>query len=348
MQRGQEPGKTKTMLKWTPPRFATVLAIVCGGPVILGWFGCHGANAGRAQDQQTHRENEPRQPSALAQEPAQGQAPERTDNSGNANAADAPEVEPTPQRPGIVVSRVQAPRPSTTGFGDATITLVRVDPSRFRFRFLSEGFDGPRRPLPEWVRDFGLSGGTNAGMFLPNGRSVGFMVADEVIRSNRHPSRFEGFLAFAPQRDTDPVFAIGGRGCPTGLPDLRARYRSVLQLRRLLLDCEGAALPWENRRRYSVAAIGVDSGGWIVLIHARTAYRMSVFSQMLASMDLGLRGVAYLEGGPEASLWVEHNGTQVRETGSFEDGFNPNDNNRAFWDLPNVIGFAPRQASALE
>jgi hypothetical protein len=63
---------------------------------------------------------------------------------------------------------------------------------------------------------------------------------------------------------------------------------------------------------------------------------------MLAEPSLGLRGVVYMEGGPEASLVVEAGEASVREVGSWEDGFNPNDDNRAFWDLPNVLGFAPR------
>ena len=50
----------------------------------------------------------------------------------------------------------------------------------------------------------------------------------------------------------------------------------------------------------------------------------------------------YLEGGPEASLVVSAEGQRVREVGSYEDGFNENDDNVEFWDVPNVIGFAPR------
>jgi hypothetical protein len=245
------------------------------------------------------------------------------------------------ERPGIVVERHRAPRPSPTGFGDGIITVVRVDLRRYAFRFLSESHEGRRRPLPEWIDDHALTGGINAGMFLPGGRSVGFMMEDGEVRSDRQPRRFTGVLAFGP-RGLEAPLGIGGAGCERDLGWFRAHYRSVLQSRKLLIDCEGHARPWPNRRRYSAAAIGGDEEGRAVLVHSRTPYRMEVLSRMLESMHLGIRGLAYMEGGPEASLVVTHPEARVREMGSYEDGFNPNDDNRAFWDLPNVIGFALR------
>ena len=47
------------------------------------------------------------------------------------------------------------------------MTLVRIDLSAYRLRFLNESHDGPRRPLPDWVRDFRLAGGINAITIIP-------------------------------------------------------------------------------------------------------------------------------------------------------------------------------------
>jgi hypothetical protein len=63
---------------------------------------------------------------------------------------------------------------------------------------------------------------------------------------------------------------------------------------------------------------------------------------MMADLDLGIRGLVYMEGGPEASLVVRDPAGSVTEIGSWEDGFNENDDNRALWDIPSVIGFAHR------
>lgn len=247
-----------------------------------------------------------------------------------------------PETAGLVVEQHRLPRAASAGVGDQTLTPVRVDPARYRFRMLSESHEGPRRPLPRWVRDEGLAGGINAGMFLPDGRSVGFLMQGDEVRSDRHPSRFRGYLGFDPRRPSAAPFRLGGHGCGGGLEWMRARYRSVLQVREVLVDCAGEAGTWRTRR-YSMAGIGSDTGGNVVLVHVRTPYRMHVLAEMIAELELGIRGLVYLEGGPEASLVVDAEGQRVLRMGSWEDGFNPNDDNRAFWGLPNVIGFEARE-----
>lgn len=235
----------------------------------------------------------------------------------------------------------RAPRASTTRTGDREITVVRVDPRRFVFRFLSEVVDGPRRTLPRWVRDHHLVGGINAGMFMSDGRSVGYMMRDDVALSARRPATFRGVIALDPRATTDAAVRLGGDGCGGDVDSLRRAYRSILQVREVLIDCSGQPRSWSTRR-YSAAALGMDTRGNVVLVHVRTAYPMNVLARMLTDLNLGLRGLTYLEGGPEASLVVADGETRVSEMGSWEDGFNPNDDNRVFWDLPNVIGFTRR------
>ena len=77
-----------------------------------------------------------------------------------------------------------------------------------------------------------------------------------------------------------------------------------------------------------------------MFIHSRTPYRMADFNKMIAEPELGLAGVMYVEGGPEASLYVKTESGEVREIGSWETGFSGASNNR-FWHIPNVIGFEP-------
>jgi hypothetical protein len=51
-----------------------------------------------------------------------------------------------------------------------------------------------------------------------------------------------------------------------------------------------------------------------------------------------------LEGGPEATLYVNAGGTELERFGSYETGFNENDDNDRAWALPNVIGVWRRAA----
>jgi len=246
-----------------------------------------------------------------------------------------------PSEPGIVVERVRATEAPEVSAGNRVITLVRVDLARYRLRILTEERHGRRRPVPRWVRDHRLAGATNAGMFLPSGRSVGFMVQDGDVVSNRRVTKYRGLVGFGPRRSSLPLLTIGGPRCGTGSIDrLRGRFDNVLQAYRMI-DCRGDARPWPNRKRYSAAGFGVDDQGRAVFMHTRTPYRMTVLNRMLADGH-GLRGMIYMEGGPEASLVVDAEGVRVSEVGSYEDGFNENDDNHEFWDVPNVVAFEAR------
>lgn len=243
--------------------------------------------------------------------------------------------------PGIVVERVTLPRAPEVDVGDRIATIVRVDLRRYAFRFLTESTDGPRRTLPAWMRDFDLAGGINAGMFLPSGRSCGYLRARGEVRSDRRPPGWDAVIGFDPTTGGAP-FALGGAGCGRDLEGMRDVFGSVLQGRKMLVDCAGRATTTWRTNRFSSALLGVDREGRAVLVHTRTPYRMQVLAPMLADPALGIRGLAYMEGGPEASVMVQAEGHRVAEMGSYEDGFWPRDDNREFWDLPNVVGFAPR------
>lgn len=243
-------------------------------------------------------------------------------------------------RPAVVVEQVPLPRRSDLGVGDAIATLARFDLHALRLTFLTQR-DGEARPLDRWVREHHLVAGINAGMFLPSGRPCGFVQLRGEVLNDRRPSRFEGVVAFDPLEATRASMTVGGPGCGGGLDALRARYGSVLQSNRVLIDCEGRSTEWRTNR-YSSAALGVDRDGRAVMVHVRTPYRMHVLSRMLAAPELGIRGLVYMEGGPEASLVVEDGPTHVAVMGSWEDGFHEADDLHEMWDLPNVVGVERR------
>lgn len=247
----------------------------------------------------------------------------------------------TPSGEAVVVERVRLPRAPTAPAGDRTLTLVRVDLSRYRIAVLSSVRDGPARTLDRWVRDFRLHGGINAGMFLPNRRPVGTLIDRGEVISDRDPARYDAIVGWDPRGTRSPI-AVGGAGCPQSRRAILGRYRSAVQGFRTMIDCAGHARPWPSRRRYSAAAFGADSEGRAVFLHVRTPYRVAILNRMIEQLDLGIRGLVYMEGGPEASLVVRAPGHRVDEMGSWEDGFFESDDNRRYWELPSVIGFQPR------
>jgi hypothetical protein len=242
--------------------------------------------------------------------------------------------------PGMTVERVHASIAPEIDVGDRMITIVRFDLHRYALRFLTAR-DGTPRPLDAWMRDQHLAAGINAGMFLADGRPCGFMRSHGEVIQARTPESFHGVIAFDPLRATSAPLAMGGIGCPGTLASLSASHDSILQSRTALLDCQGQPTDWRTRR-YSAAALGVDRQGRAVMVHVRTPYRMQVLARMLSAPELGLRGLVYMEGGPEASLMVDAEGQHVGEMGSWEDGFHEADDNQEYWDLPNVIGVVAR------
>jgi hypothetical protein len=238
---------------------------------------------------------------------------------------------------GITATRTSLDATAATG-GPACVDLVHVDLARFRLRVLSAARDGGAHPAPAWRETFHLTAVINAGMFHDDGTPVGMVIQDGKPLAPDNP-KYPGILAFDPRSPTDPPALITGRDCAGfDLTALRRRYRSLVQAPRLL-GCDGAALAWQDPKRYSAAAIGVARDGTLVLVHARAAVTMSELATALAHHDLA--GALFLEGGPEASLLVDGD-PPLSRVGSYETGFVENDGNQSFWWLPNVLGIAPR------
>jgi hypothetical protein len=243
---------------------------------------------------------------------------------------------------GITLERVRASIAPSGGARRHPITLVRFDLSLYRPRLFTARAHGGSRTLDRWVRDRSLVAGINAAMYEPDGRATGYMVREDVEESPLDDLRFGGFFAFDRHETVAPLpeaVAMFGRDCPGfDLAGIRARYGTVVSNYRLL-DCDGRSIAWVDPDRYSAAAMGMDREGRLVLVHSRTPYRMRELSEMLASPDLGLRQLVFVEGGPEATLIVETGSLHVREVGLRRDlppGIEGDDS--SLWSLPNIVG----------
>lgn len=242
---------------------------------------------------------------------------------------------------GVVVERARATEAATVSAGNGEITIVRVNLQRQRLKLLTARANGGPRPLPQWLSDFHLTGGINASMFGSGNRSVGYMVREGVDENTRVNPFFGGFLAFDARGITRPLASVFGNGCGADdLPALRQRYATIVQTYRLLA-CDGSPIAWVDSKIYSAAAVGMDRDGRAVFVHSRTPYTMRVLAGMLAAPALHFRSLLFVEGGPEASLVVV-GAHPVSEVGSWETDFHEADDNQAFWNLPNIIAFEPR------
>ena len=228
-------------------------------------------------------------------------------------------------------------------FGDPPITVVRVDPARYPFHVLSAktlGLKGAPT-APQWVDGHGMVGAINASMFREDHlTSVGYM-RDAKGTNNKAWSRDNAVFLTQPRRPGLPPVRIVDRTCEDAA-GLARDYRVVAQNIRMI-DCRGRNVWAPQPRKWSTACVGTDRQGRVLLIHARAPFATHDLVAALLGFPLGLERLMYVEGGPEASLYVEADGrAAVSEVGSFETGFFENDANRIFWPLPNVIAFSEK------
>ncbi len=243
--------------------------------------------------------------------------------------------------PGLEVGRFQASRKAAVG--DSIVTVVRVDPARHDFRLLSAKLLGLPRSLtaPAWAERYGVLGVINASMFQADHlTSVGHMRDGQLVNNERWTKDNAAFAA-GPRAAGLPPARILDRTCEDW-KSLAAGYRVIVQNIRMI-NCRRGNTWAQQARKWSTACVGTDGEGRVLLIHVRSAYTTHDLVDELLALPLGLTRLMYVEGGPEASLYVRV-GTQVvvSETGSFETGFFETDENRAFWPLPNVIAFGAR------
>jgi len=242
--------------------------------------------------------------------------------------------------PGIEVGRLLAP--TRAAVGDSTVTVVRVDPARYEFRLLSAKLLGhDELPAPEWAERHAVVGVINASMFRQDRlTSVSFM-RDGARVNNGSWSKDKAVFAAGARDAPLPAVQIIDRTCQD-LANLETRYRVLVQNIRMI-DCQGRNVWAPQPRRWSTACVGTDGDGHVLLIHVRSPYTTHDLVDMLLALSLDLRRLMYVEGGPEASLYVKVNGrVAVSAMGSFESGFLEHDDNQTFWPIPNVIGFAQR------
>ena len=212
------------------------------------------------------------------------------------------------------------------------LALARIDPRRFRLVVHTAALDGGDRPVPSWAERFGLVAVINASMFREDHRSIGMLVSAAGENNAGDNARLGGFLFFDPVDPADAPVELTGRTCPGfDLAALRRRYRGVVQNYRML-ECDGSPIPWADPKATTAAVLALDADGWVVLALSPSLLRMSDLTRVLAAPALRLRQAVYLEGGPEASLFIKAGREEIAEVGV----------GGVFWAIPNVIGFVPR------
>jgi len=255
--------------------------------------------------------------------------------------ATAPTAVPTPPTPawrallpGLELAEFPLP-PSR--LGDSTLRVVRVDPARLRLDVRMASADGRRpHPVSEWMDRAGAVAAINPAMFREDYlTSVGLLRTAEHVNAAAWASEQNSLLALDPVDAAAPGFHLFNVGCEARA-DAEARYRTLVQSIRML-GCARENLWSEQPKEWSAALVGEDGAGRALLLHVRSPYRMHALVDALLALPLDLRALHYGEGGPEAFLALRTPTLTTMWTGSYETGFNENDDVTTTGDLPNVL-----------
>jgi hypothetical protein len=165
--------------------------------------------------------------------------------------------------------------------------------------------------------------------------NVGYLRSGEHL-NNPKWNQYRSALAFSPGRaellDLDS---------PGAMKRLESFETVVQDLR--LIKSTGERNVWKGGpRKWSEAAIAADDKRRILFLFSRAPLTMKEFNDKLLALPLGITHAMHAEGGPEASLSIRAGDVRLDLCGSYETGFNENDDNRHQWPIPNVIGVSAR------
>ena len=224
---------------------------------------------------------------------------------------------------------------------DSAVRIARVDPTRMELKlFQLNELKGNPLTAKEWGKKTGAVAVFNAGMFEPGFESTGYMRSPTFTSQKRWRGDYNAALMFGPKVKNAAAVRIADRKCEDATT-IAEGYHSVVQSIRML-GCDGEITWSQQAKRWSAALVGIDSKGRLLLIHVRSPYSMHALTAELKKLPIDLVDLQYAEGGPEATLYV-HAGDVDRDwVGSYETGFNEDNDNKNAWGLPNVIAVIPR------
>ena len=249
--------------------------------------------------------------------------------------------------PGLDLASFKAIHPAP--LGDSKITVLRIDPNNWELEFagISQGRETTSLTTRQWCSRRNFTAAINAGMFLQDIKThLGYLRFGDHV-NGKQVANYQSVAAFGPRHDGLPrfhIFDLDAQGIT--LPGILNDYSSVVQNMRMI-QRPGVNRWRQKEMRSSQAALGEDDAGRILFIFARSPFTTYELNQELLAAHIGLVAAQYLEGGPEAQLYVHTGATELEMFGSFATAFLPDDTKTVFWPIPNVLAIRPRTAQLI-
>ncbi|MDR2577583.1 MAG: phosphodiester glycosidase family protein [Chitinispirillales bacterium] len=233
---------------------------------------------------------------------------------------------------GLEFGRFHSPHYSRADSG--VVNVLRVDPKRYELRLLNASHPARGEPLTarEWGRRERMTAVINAAMYQTDYlTSVSHMRMSEHV-NNPRLSRDKAVLVFEPLRKDIPPVRIVDLECDD-FNTVKNLYGSAVQSIRMI-SCTGRNVWQENHRRWSIAAVAVDSAGRFLLIQCTAPHSVHEFINVLRGLSLSIDRAMYMEGGSPSQLYIVAPNDTLEFIGEFSSG----GRSLSAPAVPNVIG----------
>jgi hypothetical protein len=228
------------------------------------------------------------------------------------------------------------------------MVILKIDPKLHALRLLSASeLDRKPRTAKEWCKEFALLAAINASMYqnMEPLRSTGYMKNDNHLNNSYINPAFGAFLCFDPVDTSLPPVQIVDRRLQKDWKQVIKGYKTVVQNYRMISD--GRKMGWPQREEiYGSAAIGMDKDNHVLFILSRSPFSTHDLIQILLSLPIQVKSAMYVEGGPEATLYMRVHGIEMTFVGTCETETLEGEALKSVQRIPNVIGVVKRKGAA--
>ena len=226
---------------------------------------------------------------------------------------------------------------------NSKIHILRIDLRQFELKLLNASAPGQGRLLTakQWSRKNGLTAAINASMYqIDYKTSVSYMRTEDHI-NNPWLSKNKSIFAFNRKSSKVPPVKIIDRECED-FDSWKKDYRTFIQSIRMV-SCKGRNVWVQQPEKWSIAAVGIDDMNKVLFIHSRSPFSTHDFINILKTLPIGLKRAMYLEGGLEAQLYINSNGSENEFVGMSEATAGIGSTRSITLPIPNVIGIIKKK-----
>jgi len=242
---------------------------------------------------------------------------------------------------GLELGFFHSPLPSETG--DSMIRILRIESARYKLRLFNASASENGRPLSakEWCRKNGLVAAINASMYQADLKASVSLMRTKSHINNPRLSKDMAILAFDRHSPDVPRAKIIDRQCED-FKTWQKKYKTLIQSIRMI-SCKGKNVWAQQTQKWSTAAIAVDYLGRVLFIHVGSFYSTHDLINILKKLPLDIDRAMYVEGGPQAQLYINIGTHEYEFVGSYKIEIEENMNALFSRPIPNVIGISLRK-----